>query len=172
MANVLSKDDLLRRLQDDPPLIEHMIDPSVQVQVNGIDLTLQRVYGFLDTGSLDFSNQERIVATTAELDFDKNDWIHLYKGCYKVIYNEIVNIPKDIMALARPRSSLLRNGLTVETALWDSGYSGRSESLLIVINDKGCNLKKNARLIQLVFFRLSIPVENGYIGDYYRENIP
>jgi dUTP pyrophosphatase len=74
------------------------------------------------------------------------------------------------MALARPRSSLLRCGVTIETAVWDAGYSGRSQALLVVHNPSGFHLQKNARVLQLVFFRLTGETE-GYQGKYQRENI-
>jgi dUTP pyrophosphatase len=74
------------------------------------------------------------------------------------------------MALARPRSSLLRCGVTVNTAVWDAGYSGRSQSLMVVYNSHGFRLQRNARLVQLVFLRLTEETE-GYHGAYQRENI-
>jgi dUTP pyrophosphatase len=88
-----------------------------------------------------------------------------------VVFNEIVNIPKDVAALARPRSSLLRSGATLETALWDPGYRGRSQSLLVVYNPFGLRLKRNARLMQLVFLRLDNEAEKVYTGKYQGENI-
>ena len=74
------------------------------------------------------------------------------------------------MALGRPRSSLLRCGVNVGTAVWDAGYSGRSQSLLVVHNPSGFSLEKNARLTQLVFFELTGESE-GYQGIYQGENI-
>ncbi|HLB27762.1 MAG TPA: deoxyuridine 5'-triphosphate nucleotidohydrolase, partial [Dehalococcoidales bacterium] len=72
--------------------------------------------------------------------------------------------------LGRPRSSLLRCGVTVNTAVWDAGYSGRSQSLLVVYNPLGFRLQKDARVVQLVFFRLTGETE-GYKGAYQGENI-
>jgi dUTP pyrophosphatase len=74
------------------------------------------------------------------------------------------------MALARPRSSLLRCGVNIGTAVWDAGYSGRSQSLMQVLNAKGFRLQKNARVAQLVFMTLTAETE-GYSGKYQNENI-
>jgi len=74
------------------------------------------------------------------------------------------------MALARPRSSLLRCGVTVNTAVWDAGYSGRSQSLMVVYNPQGFRVQRNARVVQLVFLRLTQETE-GYRGVYQEENI-
>ena len=74
------------------------------------------------------------------------------------------------MALGRPRSSLLRCAVSVGTAVWDAGYEGRSQALLMVYNRYGFRLKRNARLMQLVFFRLTGETE-GYTGLFQGENI-
>ena len=102
--------------------------------------------------------------------FDGLDSMELMPGTYIITYNEIVHLSKNIMALATPRSSLLRCGVTVNTAVWDAGYSGRSQSLMVVYNPRGFRLERNARLIQLVFFKLTGETE-GYSGAYQGENI-
>lgn len=95
----------------------------------------------------------------------------LKKGAYKVVYNEVVDIPEDCAGLAFPRSSLLRCGAFIHCAVWDPGYRGRSESLLIVENEKGLRLKKNARLVQLVFMKLEEKAKSLYSGKYKGENL-
>jgi dUTP pyrophosphatase len=110
------------------------------------------------------------VSDLAPLVFDGLGFIDLTPGAYIITYNEIVHLPKNIMALARPRSSLLRCGVTVNTAVWDAGYSGRSQSLMVVYNSHGFRLQRNARLVQLVFLWLTEETE-GYHGAYQRENI-
>lgn len=168
---MLSHDELITLINEKPPLVEKMTDPDIQVQPNGIELTLQRVELHEGPGSIAFDNSERKLPATKNLDFDGEGWLDLPKGSYKIVFNEIVNIPNNIAAIAKPRSSLLRCGVTVETAVWDAGYSGRSESLLVVYNEKGFRIKKDARVLQLLFFRLSKEVRNGYSGVYQNENV-
>ena len=152
-------------------LVESMIDPEMQTQMCGIELTLLSIEVFQSSGSLAFENTERKLPETAKIDFDETGWATLEAGAYLVTFNEIVNIPRDVAALARARSSLLRCGATLETALWDPGYRGRSQSLLVVYNPHGLRLKKNARLMQLVFLRLEKDAEKVYDGRYQGENI-
>ncbi|MFH1612645.1 MAG: deoxyuridine 5'-triphosphate nucleotidohydrolase [bacterium] len=171
LSCILSSQDFSKYLQTEFPLVTEAIFLDEQIQPNGIELTLKQVMSFETAGFLEFSSKERVLSETKKLEFDQNDWLYLKKGCYKIIFNEILNIPNNLFALARPRSSLLRMGVSIETALWDSGYSGRSESLLIVHNFCGLNLKKNARLIQLVFFQLENAVKKCYKGIYKNENI-
>ncbi|MGH9321152.1 MAG: deoxyuridine 5'-triphosphate nucleotidohydrolase, partial [Vicinamibacteria bacterium] len=113
---------------------------------------------------------ERRTPQTLSLEPSADGFWNLPPGPYWIVYNEIVNIPKDVFALARTRSSVLRSGAQIGTALWDSGYSGRSGSLLVVHNPAGIRLKRNARVLQLVFFELDSPAEKTYDGRYQNEN--
>jgi len=152
-------------------LVESMIDPETQTQMCGVELTLQKIERFNSAGAVAFDNKERKLPETEPLNFDEMGWIELPAGSYLVTFNEIVNIPKDVAAMARARSTLLRCGATLETALWDPGYRGRSQSLLVVYNPQGLKLKKDARLMQLVFLRLENEAEKLYSGKYQGENI-
>ncbi len=169
--SLLSHEELISLVNQKPPLVEQMINPEIQVQPNGIELTLKHVEIHEGSGAIAFDNSERKLPQTKAMDFDADGWIYLPKGSYKIVFNEIVNIPKNIAAIAKPRSSLLRCGATVETAVWDAGYSGRSESLLVVFNENGFKIKKDARVLQLLFFRLGEEVNEGYCGVYQNENI-
>jgi dUTP pyrophosphatase len=170
MAAVLSRQDIRRLLKKKPPLIEGYINLEEQVQPNGVDLTLREVALPQSAGRIATEDSQRRVSDLAPLVFDGLGFIDLVPGAYIITYNEIVHLPKDIMALARPRSSLLRCGVTVGTAVWDAGYSGRSQSLMVVYNPQGFRLQKNARMAQLIFLRLSQKTE-GYQGAYQGENI-
>jgi dUTP pyrophosphatase len=170
MAAVLSGYDIKELLKQSPPLVEGLIRLDEQLQPNGIDLTLRDISLFQSSGKLAAKTNERRLPDLAPLVFDSLDFIYLAPGIYSITYNEVVHLPRDMMALARPRSSLLRCGVTVGTAVWDAGYSGRSESLLVVYNPQGFQLQRNARIVQLVFFRLTAATK-GYQGAYQGENI-
>lgn len=170
MAVVLSKQDIYRLIQSQPPLIEGAVNLSEQVQPNGVDLTLREVAMLQSPGMIAVSNDQRRVSDLAKLAFDGLGFIDLMPGAYIVSYNEIVHLPRDVVALARPRSSLLRCGVTLNTAVWDAGYSGRSQSLMVVHNPLGIRLQRNARLMQLIFLQLSQETE-GYQGVYQGENV-
>lgn len=170
MNAVLNQQDIRILLQQEPPLITDYVNLNEQVQPNGFDLTLRQIALLQTPGTIATSNRQRLVSDLAPLVFDGLGFIDLIPGAYTITYNEIVHLPNNVMALARPRSSLLRCGVTVETAVWDAGYSGRSQSLMVVYNPQGFRLQQNARVVQLVFFRLSGETE-GYHGTYQQENI-
>jgi dUTP pyrophosphatase len=166
-GSVLSYEEIKRRIIYDK-LIEDYIDLDVQLQPNGFDCTLRAVAKIKGSAKIDFHSKE--LPEVEMLEFDSDGWIHLKKGFYKAYLNEIVNLPNDLMALARPRSTLIRSGANVLTAVWDAGYRGRSEVGLVVYNEDGIWLKKNARIVQLVFIKLSEKTK-GYSGSYQMENI-
>jgi len=170
MSAVLSRQEIYRLLKQEPPLVESYLDLDEQVQPNGIDLTLREVALLESSGKIAVKNTERQLPGLAPLVFDRLGFIDLIPGIYLITYNEIVHLPNNVMALARPRSSLLRCGVTVGTAVWDAGYCGRSQSLMVVYNSQGFRLQKNARVVQLIFLWLSGETE-GYQGAYQNENI-
>lgn len=170
MTAVLSGQDILSLINAEPPLIENYIDLEEQVQPNGFDITVRDIALLQNPGQIAVDNSQRIISELAPLVFDGLGFISLVPGIYMITYNEIVHLPNNLMALARPRSSLLRCGVTVGTAVWDAGYNGRSQSSLVVYHPQGFRLQKNARVTQLVFMKVTGETE-GYKGDYQQENI-
>jgi dUTP pyrophosphatase len=161
----------IRKLIESQRLLSDYIDLEVQLAPNGFDLTCAQVFEFDTSGWLDFSNKERKTPQGRELlprkddPQDKFGWWELKKGVYKVRTNETCNIPKDLVALAFPRSSLLRMGCFTQNAVWDAGFCGKSEFILVVENPHGMKLKQNARVTQLVFLSIN-ETEQGYQGIY------
>ncbi len=170
----------IKRVGDVMPLPKHkLIERNVvegyigdeQFQPAGVDLTVAKVFRFTSNGRIDYDNSERKLSDVEEIVFDENGYVHLPKGTYKVQYREIVSIPKDVVAWILPRSSLLRCGVSIESAVWDPGYRGRGEGLLIVYNEHGFMLKNNGKIGQMVFLPLVEEARETYSGKYQGENI-
>ncbi|MBN1366805.1 MAG: deoxyuridine 5'-triphosphate nucleotidohydrolase [Dehalococcoidales bacterium] len=168
--SVLSKNEIKRLIMRKPPLIDDYINLDEQLQPNGFDLTLRDVSALLTPGIISVENSKRVTSELKPLDFDKDGNLKLAPGNYLITLNEIVHLPNNIMALAKPRSSLLRCGVAIHNAVWDAGYTGRSQCLLVVYNPQGFVMQKHARVNQLVFFKLDGETE-GYQGKYQGENI-
>src|ERR1700694_482944 len=166
---VLSREELRAALAATPPLIED-VDLHLQLQPNGVDLRVERVQRLTSPGLLGAADNVREPAAREDVQADKDGWWDLHRGAYVITYREKVNLPTDLMALSRPRSSLLRSGVAIHGAVWDAGYSGRGEGLLAVLNSRGYRLQRGARVAQRVFFRLSAPTAEGYKGKYHGEN--
>ncbi len=174
VRGALNRDGIAALLNGQPPLLEECPDPHGQLQPNGIDITVRSVALLppeAGAGSIGVSDADRALPESAELNFGCDGWLVLPNGHYLVTFNEVVNLPHWLMALGRPRSSLLRMGVSVHTAVWDAGYSGRSQALLVVHNPAGFRVQRDARIAQLVFFPLSAPDARGYDGQYQHENL-
>jgi len=152
-------------------LITDYPDLEIQLTPNGFDLTVAKVFMFDTEGALDFSNKERKLPEGKEIlpkkqnPKDKFGWWNLKKGAYKIRTNEVVNLPNDLIALAFSRTSLLRMGAFTQHGVWDAGFRGRSEFILVVENPKGIKLKQNARIAQIIFMRIN-QTDKGYRGIY------
>ena len=171
---VLSRAAIAELVAGDPPLLEGCPDVNGQLQPNGFDVSVQSVAAYdVDSapGSIGISDDDRALPANVELPFDSDGWLHLKPGPYLITFNEVVNLPRHIMALARPRSSLLRSGVAIHTAVWDAGYSGRSQALLTVHHPAGFRIRRDARVAQLVFFPLDATDAQGYTGRYRNENL-
>ena len=169
-GSLLGRETNRSSIEATPPLIEGAVDLDTQLQPNGFDVTLHSVSRFTTAGSIDFLNVTRDLSEAEMLPFSPDNLIELKPGPYLVTFNELVNIPLGIAALGRTRSSLLRCGVALHTAVWDAGYQGRSQSLLQVLNPEGFTIQRNARIMQLVFFHLDRPAKVGYRGVYQGEN--
>lgn len=161
---MLLNDRQIRQLQNHrPPLIEGAPDFDHQLQAHGFDLTVRRIYSFKSRGCIDFDNRHRRLPEYERIQFDQP--IVLPPGSYKVDTNEILHIPPNIMAIAQPRSSLLRSGVETSHAVWEAGFWGRSEFILNVHNPHGFEIWPNARIAQLIFIRIE-PPQKIYNGAY------
>ncbi|MCK9614010.1 MAG: deoxyuridine 5'-triphosphate nucleotidohydrolase [Candidatus Omnitrophica bacterium] len=166
---MLNKEEI-KKIINEKKLIEGHIDLEIQLTPNGFDLTAGKIYEFDAPGAVDFSNKERIVPEGKELipkkknPADKFGWWELKTGAYKVRTNETVNLPNDLVAQAFTRTTLLRMGAFTQHGVWDAGFRGRGEFVLIVGNPHGIKIKQNARIAQLVF--LPTKETESYKGIY------
>jgi dUTP pyrophosphatase len=170
-GDCLDKSSIAKMLEANPPLIEGYQDLAAQLQPNGFDLTLAEVAAFGEPGILGETNAQRFLAEATALSFAADGTIRLDTGAYRVTFNEIMNLPLDIMTLGQARSSLLRSGVAVHGAVGDAGYRGRYQALMVVYHQGGFTVARNARVMQLVFFRLEQPATEGYQGRFLGENL-
>jgi dUTP pyrophosphatase len=166
---MLNKQEI-KALIDEKKLVSDYIDLDVQLTPNGFDLSAAKIFKFIGRGALDFSNRERLLPESEEIPAQKQKkderwgWWELTAGTYKVRTNETVTLPNNLIALCYSRTSLLRMGAYTQHGVWDAGFSGKGEFILVVGSSAGIRLKQNARIAQLVFF----PTEEteGYNGIY------
>lgn len=155
-------------------LVQGMPNPVKALQPQGIDLSVKEIQIFEGPGLIpnDASGDavDRPSMTTLVLVNSDDQYTLTSSEVYLVTFNETVEVPLDAMAYLRPRSSLLRCGAALHTAVWDAGYCGIGQSLLKVYNPFGLKIQRDARIGQLVFHRLETET-GGYSGQYQREGL-
>ena len=166
---VLSSDAISQMVYGPSPLIENYVCLESQLQPNGFDLTLREVSRLTAPGQMGAKDSDRRLAGIEPLEFDGDGWQTLAPGPHLITFNEVVNLPLGLMALGYPRSSLLRSGVAIHTAVWDAGYTGQSKSLMVVHHPQGYRIQQNARLLQLVFRHLETAASEGYQGQFWGE---
>jgi len=166
---VLTREQLAALLASEPPLVRDLPAPEEQLQPHGIDLTVAAIARYQGRGQIGTSDSERRLPQFVPLEPDPDGWWELAPGPYLLRFSETVSLPPDCMAYARPRSSLLRCGVALHTAVWDAGYRGQGVALLVVYNQDGFRLQRHARVAQLVLHRLERAVTEGYRGAYQGE---
>ncbi|MBN1377107.1 deoxyuridine 5'-triphosphate nucleotidohydrolase [Candidatus Woesearchaeota archaeon] len=156
----------IKKLIEDNKLIENYIDLETQLTPNGFDFSAEKIFRIKGKGKLDFSNSERVLPKVEEI-IPENSWWFLEKGAYKIRTNEIINLPNNLIAVSFPRSSLLRMNAFTQHGVWDAGFKGKSEFILIVENEQGIEIKENARINQLIF----VPIDESEAYDGIYKNI-
>ena len=162
---------ITRMIERSPNLLEGYLSLKSQLQPNGFDMTVRNVERLTNPGAMGNEDSTRILSGNEVLQFGADDWLELEPGPYLVTFNEVVHLPLDVMALGRPRSSLIRTGVSIHTAVWDAGYNGRSQALMVIYHPNGYRIQRDARIMQLVFFQMENAAIRGYEGRFQSENI-
>lgn len=158
----------LQDLIDSDQLVTGYTNLSKQLQPAGVDLCIASVESFIDMGAIDFDNSKRVVAPAEQLEPDEDGWWTLYKGAYRITFQEKVRIPLNAVGISIERSSVMRNGATVQVGHWDPGYIGHGQQLLVVDNPYGIRIQKGARVACLILIATDV-VADGYLGIYQHE---
>ena len=129
--------------------LDGIIHAPSQVNDDGVDLTVGRVYRFEAGGQLDFGGGEFEAADATALEPQMKDpeddygWWELHEGTYKLRYNESVETdPSDVVRM-QPLPRLLDCGVTHPTLEW-TGAEGHLETV-IQVPSCGVALKENFR---------------------------
>ncbi len=131
---------------------------------HGVDLTLDRVFEQTEPGRI--GRDGKTVGDRAEFP-PEGDVYRLSPGGYVVGYTERIAVPEGHVGYVYPRSSLLRNSCTLNTAVWEAGYEGRGEGLLEVYHP--IEIEPGARIGQLVLAHADH--EGTYDGTYQGEGL-
>ena len=160
MPNILSGEEISRLITR----IEQS-NSGEQKQPAGFDVTISKVHSYsksiytLSIQKTDNSELEEI--------HPKDGYFDLGIGAYLIELNEITTIPRDSIGILLPRSTLLRNGLDIRSALFDPGYSGQPKVMLVC--HRPAKVERFSRVGQLIILRSDGEFARQYTGKYQGE---
>jgi len=150
------------------PLVQKIIqaDSGEQKQPAGYDVSVSKIHSFPKSMfSLSIAKGENSTLEEVPL---VNNYFELNEiGAYFVDLNEITTIPRDAIGILLPRSTLLRNGLDVRTALFDPGYSGQPKVMLVC--HRPARIQRFARIGQIIILKSDKEFISQYSGQYQGE---
>lgn len=146
-------------------MVRNYVNVNTQIQPNGFDLTIKEIMMFTDEWEprIDFTNKTRRISSTMPILLAGGEY-HLEPGMYLFRANEVFKTPPDIVGWGIPRSTMTRCGVLLDSAIMDAGYFGH---LIFAVNIfQAMTFAKNARFVQLIFFKLNEVPSKLYQGIY------
>lgn len=118
---VIGYEEILNLIRQKPSLIENVDEKNVQP--GGVDLRVKRIYRLKDGGFIGI--EDRRSPEVEEVCDSEGERFTLKPNEYVLVETmEKVNMPKDLLAIILPRSSLFRCGVSLYTAVVDPGFHG------------------------------------------------
>ena len=127
-----------------------------QIQPNAVDLTIDKVWSlekgmFMLDGDSKHSLPRRAVHPIVR-QTDGNEFFRLKNGTYLVVFEQTVQMGPDEAGIVVCRSTLMRNGVWMTSALYDSGYRGHMHAGLTVAQGIEFIFPRHERLAQFLCF--------------------
>lgn len=100
----------------------------------------------------EISDDHKVMRSVEEVPVDSEGYWNLDEGLYEVVYSfKEIYIAEGEAGWIIGRSSFGRNGITLESSLFDSGFkSNTAAGRLVVRGNGGCRIKHNTRIGQFV----------------------
>ena len=144
--------------------------PDDNMQPNAVDLCIDRVW---EIGNDEFyigieKKQHR--KNTKEIFPDSTgEWLLEEGKKYQFDTSHFVNIPEGFAGWLIPRSTLNRNGITITSGLYDSGFQNYVGGVMHV-GSGNARVQKGARVAQFIY--IEAETEGMYDGDYQFDTQP
>lgn len=141
------------------------------IQQHGVDLRLIRVSKMLGVGQVpnDFGKTKLVEYEEVPIIYIKfkeaeHEGWHLEPGAYNIEFSQGCVIPSDKMCLIRQRSSMLRNGTTLHSSVFDAGFKTDNIGTVMIVHHP-IEIAYGARIAQ-IYAHNSNKVENLYNGQW------
>jgi deoxycytidine triphosphate deaminase len=135
------------------------------IQPNALDFTVDHMYGINDD-QFQISEAGKLMRTQYPL-AQVDGMFHLNKGCYDAMSDFYVTVPEGVAAHLITRSTFNRNGLFIQSGLYDSGFRGNCGFVIYNMGGSAV-IAPHTRIGQLIF---TTSEDSGklYAGGYNTE---
>ena len=138
--------------------------PDENIQPNAVDLCIDRVWEIGDGEFyLGIENKQHRVGTKEIFPDSTGEWVLFADRKYQFDTCHFVKIPEGFAGWLIPRSTLNRNGISITSGLYDSGFKNYVGAVMHI----GCGnarIQKGARVAHFVYCEAE--TANMYEGDY------
>lgn len=164
MTMILGASKLLRRVREEN-LVEGLSERErTNPEGAGFDLRLGKLFRLTGKGFLGVDERETpAVELVAEYNPEERQSITIKPGEYFLTETvERVNVPLDLLGIAKPRTTLHRSGIITRVSVAHPGYSGALHPALYNAGGVPVEIELGARYINIMF----LEVKGG--GSPYR----
>lgn len=159
---VIGYEEILKLTKQNPSLIENVDEKNIQP--SGVDLRVKRIYRLKNSGFL--GTKDRMTPDVESVSDRFGEKFRLEPNEFVLVETmEKVNMPKDLMAIILPRSSLFRCGVGLHTAVVDPGFQGTLTFGMKNLSEFPFEIEIGSRIGQIVFKEVKENVKL-YDGKY------
>ena len=165
---IIGTKELLRRVKQDK-LLEDLSQRELEnPEGTGFDLRVGKVYKILDNGFLGVSERKTPNVKLLASYNDKETRSFVLKPSEHVLVETIekVNMPNDLVALFRPRTTLFRCGAAIHTATCSPGYKGSLMFAMHNMSNREFEIELGSRVVHILFFSIKGDIHRVYEGQW------
>ncbi len=153
---ILGVSELLRLVKE-IKLVENLSERELKnPEGAGFDLRLGKLFRLKGKGFLGVTERETPeVELTAEYNPVERWSVTIQPGEYYLTETiERLNVPLDLLGIAKPRTTLHRSGIITRVSVADPGYSGTLHPAIYNAGGVPVEIELGARYINLMFFEI------------------
>lgn len=146
--------------------VKNLVDAEKQIQPNAIDFTVDAISGIYGNHCY-IGEDSKSMRGQIQLEVDPEGNFNLQaQQSYDISSNMYVEVPEGKAALLILRSTFVRNGMSLSSGLYDSGFKGNIGAVLHT-NTANAAIQKGVRIGQIMF--IDSDSAGKYAGGYNTE---
>lgn len=153
---IIGVDELLRRAREEN-LVENLSARELKnPEGAGFDLRIGKLFRLKSQGFLGIDERETPqVELVASYDLDARTSFTINPGEYFLTETiETFNMPLNLLAIVKPRTTLHRSGVLTRVSIVDPGYSGNIHPALYNAGPMPFKIELGARYVNVMFFEI------------------